>query len=173
MSKFRWLVALLCAVSLFATACGGSNDDAESAEETEVTEAADDSADEPADDGDDEPADDADEPADDADEPADDADEPADDGDDGADDAADPGGCAANTPDGTRGVDKEAGVITIGTSQPFTGRAAVAGEGLLAGVQMAVDEVNANGGIDGCNVPSSCGRTTGSRSSRWSPTSAR
>ncbi|MGI9597223.1 MAG: ABC transporter substrate-binding protein, partial [Acidimicrobiales bacterium] len=54
-------------------------------------------------------------------------------------------------PDGTPGVDKEAGVITIGTSQPFTGRAAVAGEGLLGGIQMAVDEVNANGGIDGCD----------------------
>ena len=39
-------------------------------------------------------------------------------------------GCAANTPDGTPGVDKEAGIITLGTSQPFTGRAAVAGEGL-------------------------------------------
>ena len=61
-----------------------------------------------------------------------------------------PAGCAANTPDGTPGVDKEAGVIKIGTSQPFTGRAAVAGEGLLGGIQVAIDELNAAGGIDDC-----------------------
>ena len=55
-----------------------------------------------------------------------------------------------NTPDGTPGIDKENGIIKIGTSQPFTGTAAVAGEGLLAGIQIAVNEINAAGGVDGC-----------------------
>ena len=59
-------------------------------------------------------------------------------------------GCAYATEGDMRGVDKENGVITIGSSQPFTGRAAVAGEGLIAGVIMAMTEVNERGGIDGC-----------------------
>ncbi len=72
------------------------------------------------------------------------ADQPAD------EPSGDPDSCAANTSDDTPGVDKEAGVITIGSSQPFTGRAAVAGEGLIGGIILAVDEINAAGGIDGC-----------------------
>ena len=60
--------------------------------------------------------------------------------------------CGANTDGSVRGVDKENGVVTIGTSQPFTGRASVAGESLLGGIQMAVDEINAAGGIDGCTI---------------------
>mgnify|MGYP001560105763 FL=1 len=59
-------------------------------------------------------------------------------------------GCGYATEGDVPGIDKEAGVFKIGTSQPFTGRAAVAGEALLGGLQMAVDELNANGGIDGC-----------------------
>ena len=39
--------------------------------------------------------------------------------------------------------------IRIGLTGPYTGAAAVAGQGLRAGVQIAVDEVNAAGGIDG------------------------
>jgi branched-chain amino acid transport system substrate-binding protein len=69
--------------------------------------------------------------------------------DDGGDGDA-PLTCGANSPDDTPGLDKEAGVVRIGTSQPFTGVAAAAGEGLLAGIQIAVDEINAAGGIDGC-----------------------
>lgn len=42
--------------------------------------------------------------------------------------------------------------ITLGTTLPITGPAAVAGEGLVAGVQIAVDEVNAAGGVDGRTV---------------------
>ena len=63
--------------------------------------------------------------------------------------AADLSSCGENSGD-VPGIDKENGVVKIGTSQPFTGRAAVAGEGLLAGIQIAVNEVNANGGVDGC-----------------------
>ena len=58
--------------------------------------------------------------------------------------------CGVNTVGDVAGVDTESGVVKLGTSQPFTGRAAVAGEGLLAGIQIAVDEVNAAGGVDGC-----------------------
>jgi branched-chain amino acid transport system substrate-binding protein len=39
--------------------------------------------------------------------------------------------------------------IKIGSTQPITGVAAIAGQGLYAGVKMAVDEVNAKGGING------------------------
>lgn len=42
--------------------------------------------------------------------------------------------------------------IKIGLTGPYTGAAAVAGQGLRAGVQIAVDEVNAAGGIDGRQV---------------------
>ena len=59
-------------------------------------------------------------------------------------------GCGYATEGDVPGIDKEAGIFKIGTSQPFTGRAAVAGEALLGGLQMAVDELNAAGGIDGC-----------------------
>ena len=59
-------------------------------------------------------------------------------------------GCGYATEGDMPGIDKENGIFKIGTSQPFTGRAAVAGEALLGGLQMAVDELNANGGIDGC-----------------------
>ncbi|MGI9598547.1 MAG: ABC transporter substrate-binding protein, partial [Acidimicrobiales bacterium] len=130
MGKFRVLLGLLLAFALVAAACGSDDDDAEAAEESEETSTTAAAAEEPADD--EEPAEE---------EAAEE--EPEETG-------GDPASCAENTPDGTAGVDKDAGVIKIGTSQPFTGRAAVAGEGLLGGVQMAVDEVNANGGIDGC-----------------------
>ncbi len=59
-------------------------------------------------------------------------------------------GCGYATEGDVPGIDKENGIFKIGTSQPFTGRAAVAGEALLGGLQMAVDELNENGGIDGC-----------------------
>jgi ABC-type branched-subunit amino acid transport system substrate-binding protein len=42
--------------------------------------------------------------------------------------------------------------IKIGLTGPYTGAAAVAGQGLRAGVQIAIDEVNAAGGIDGRQV---------------------
>jgi branched-chain amino acid transport system substrate-binding protein len=123
MSKFTRLLALLCAISMLAAACGSDAAD-------DVANAADDAAESVADEevADEEVADE----------------EVAD------EEVAD--GCGANTPDGTPGIDTEAATITIGTSQPFTGRAAVAGEGLLGGIIMAVEEVNANGGIDGCTI---------------------
>ncbi len=121
MSKLLKVLALLFAVALVAAACGDDDDnDAGSGEPAPAATEA--------------------------------PPPPPDDSGDGMDDA---GGhmddaCAAATEGDVRGVDKENGVITIGTSQPFTGRAAVAGEGLVAGVIMAVDEINAMGGIDGC-----------------------
>jgi branched-chain amino acid transport system substrate-binding protein len=42
--------------------------------------------------------------------------------------------------------------IRLGTTLPITGPAAVAGEGLVAGISIAVEEVNAAGGIDGRTV---------------------
>lgn len=127
MSKFKWLLALLCAFSMIAAACGSDADD--------VVEAADDAAETVEDDAEEAPEDAA---------AADEAPE------DEAETASADDSCGANTPDGTPGIDTDAGIIKIGTSQPFTGRAAVAGEGLLGGIIMAVDEVNANGGVDGC-----------------------
>lgn len=39
--------------------------------------------------------------------------------------------------------------VKLGTTLPITGVAATAGLGLVAGVQIALDEANANGGVDG------------------------
>jgi len=39
--------------------------------------------------------------------------------------------------------------IKIGSTQPITGVAAIAGQGLYAGVKLAVDEINAKGGLGG------------------------
>ncbi|MYJ14695.1 MAG: ABC transporter substrate-binding protein, partial [Acidimicrobiia bacterium] len=61
--------------------------------------------------------------------------------------------CGGNTTgDLPQGVDSENGVLTIGTVQPVGGAAVVAGIELLGGIKIAVDEVNANGGIDGCRI---------------------
>ncbi len=65
-----------------------------------------------------------------------------------------PMACASNTPDGQlpQGVDADNGILKIGTVQPVGGAALVAGIELLGGLKVAVDEVNANGGIDGCMI---------------------
>ena len=62
--------------------------------------------------------------------------------------------CASNTPGGQlpQGVDADNGILKIGTVQPVGGAALVAGIELLGGLKVAVDEVNANGGIDGCMI---------------------
>ncbi len=61
--------------------------------------------------------------------------------------------CGGNTTgDLPQGVDSENGVLKIGTVQPVGGAAVVAGIELLGGVKIAVDEINANGGIDGCMI---------------------
>ena len=61
--------------------------------------------------------------------------------------------CGGNTTgDLPQGVDSEAGVLKIGTVQPVGGAAVVAGIELLGGIKIAVEEVNANGGVDGCMI---------------------
>ena len=61
--------------------------------------------------------------------------------------------CGGNTTgDPPQGVDSENGVLKIGTVQPVGGAAVVAGIELLGGIKIAVDEINANGGIDGCMI---------------------
>ena len=61
--------------------------------------------------------------------------------------------CGGNTTgDVPQGVDSENGVLKIGTVQPVGGAAVVAGIELLGGIKIAVDEINANGGIDGCMI---------------------
>lgn len=61
--------------------------------------------------------------------------------------------CGGNTTgDLPQGVDSEGGVLKIGTVQPVGGAAVVAGIELLGGIKIAVDEINANGGIDGCMI---------------------
>ncbi|MCE2525017.1 MAG: ABC transporter substrate-binding protein [Acidimicrobiia bacterium] len=61
--------------------------------------------------------------------------------------------CGGNTTgDLPQGVDSENGVLTIGTVQPVGGAAVVAGIELLGGIKIAVEEINANGGIDGCMI---------------------
>lgn len=61
--------------------------------------------------------------------------------------------CGGNTSgDLPQGVDSENGVLKIGTVQPVGGAAVVAGIELLGGIEIAVEEINANGGIDGCMI---------------------
>ncbi len=141
MSKLFKVLALLFAAALVAAACGNDDDEGGSAPAPAATQAPASAADD--DDHDHEEDDDHDH----EEETADETPAAVEDGGDTAEMVA---SCGANTDGEVRGVGTENSVITIGTSQPFTGRAAVAGEGLLGGVQMAVDEVNANGGIDGC-----------------------
>ena len=164
MSKFLRVLALLFAVALVAAACGNDDDDdggaAPAPEATEAPAATDDEAPAPADEDDHEHEDEDDHEHEDEDdhEHEDEAvdempGEPDEEEDMAEEDMAEEvmvDTCGANTDGDVRGVDTENGVITLGTSQPFTGRAAVAGEGLLGGLIIAVDEVNANGGIDGC-----------------------
>ena len=159
MSKLLKVLALLFAVALVAAACGNDDDDGGAAEPApEATEApAPEATEAPApaaedDDHDHEEDDDHDHEDEDVADEMPGVVEEEDDHDheeeDMEEDMVDT--CGANTDGDMRGIDKDGGVVTIGTSQPFTGRAAVAGEGLLGGLQMAVDEVNAAGGIDGC-----------------------
>jgi len=42
--------------------------------------------------------------------------------------------------------------IKVGSTQPITGVAAIAGQGLFAGVKLAVDELNAKGGVNGRTI---------------------
>ena len=60
--------------------------------------------------------------------------------------------CGENTSGNVNGVDKAAGVIKLGTIQPVTGRVAAIGVGVSQGIAIAVNEINAKGGIDGCKL---------------------
>lgn len=42
--------------------------------------------------------------------------------------------------------------IKVGSTQPITGVAAIAGQGLYAGVKLAIDEINAKGGVNGRKI---------------------
>ena len=57
------------------------------------------------------------------------------------------GGSSGETPPGV--TDNS---ILIGATLPLTGTAAVAGQGLQAGLKIAADEINSNGGIGGRKV---------------------
>jgi branched-chain amino acid transport system substrate-binding protein len=61
----------------------------------------------------------------------------------GASAAAEQAGSAEAPP----GIDDE--TIRVGTTLPISGTAALAGQGLLAGIELAVEEANANGGVNG------------------------
>ena len=87
-------------------------------------------------------------------------------GDSDGDSTAAPTATGEDTPDGTEpegtetaGAPDNTGVpgitdttIKLGTTLPITGPAAVAGQGLVSGIQIAIDEVNEAGGIDGRTV---------------------
>ena len=42
--------------------------------------------------------------------------------------------------------------IKVGSTQPITGVASIAGQGLYAGVKLAIDEINAKGGVNGRTI---------------------
>jgi branched-chain amino acid transport system substrate-binding protein len=60
------------------------------------------------------------------------------------------GGGASASASAPPGVTKD--TITVGATLPLTGTAAVAGQGLQAGLKIAADEINASGGIGGRKV---------------------
>jgi len=152
MSKFKWLLAIFCVFSMFAAACGSDAADVVEAVEDAASSTADEAEEAMEEEAMEEEAMDEEDHSDDEDAMDDEEamEEDAMDDEEAGSAAVAVDSCAANTPEGTPGIDAAGGTIKIGTSQPFTGRAAVAGEGLLGGIIMAVDEVNANGGIDGC-----------------------
>ncbi len=134
MKKLKLLFALLLTFSLIAAACGDDDDSSSSASEASETSSSSDSSDDSSSSSSDSSSASEEEAA-----PEETGPNPDD-------------GCGYATEGDVPGIEKGVGgTVKIGTSQPFTGRAAVAGEALLGGLQMAVDEINAAGGIDGCN----------------------
>ncbi len=125
-SRVRRVGALIVGLSLVAAACGGDDDD--TSEPVADTAGADEPAEEPAAE---EPA--AEEPA--AEEPA--AEEPA---------AEEP---PAEEPPASEGSD---GVLKLGGILPETGNLAFLGPPEFAAVQLAVNDVNAAGGVLGADV---------------------
>ena len=135
------LLALLAVFSFIAAACGGDDDSSSSSSDSSSEAATEEVAEE-------EEAEATTEEAA--------TEEAAEEEEEAEEEAAAPGpdpadGCGYATEGDMVGIEKGVGgTVTIGTSQPFTGRAAIAGEALLGGLIMAVDEINALGGIDGC-----------------------
>lgn len=61
-------------------------------------------------------------------------------------------GCGDNTADEVPGIDKERGVIKLGTIQPITGKSAIIGLGTAMGIDIAVKQLNEQGGVAGCKI---------------------
>lgn len=128
---------MIVGLSLVAAACGGDDD---AAPTTTAAEEAPDDADEPDPEPDPEPDDDGDEP--------DPEPEPDDDGDDEGDDD----GAGDDEATGADCVGESDGVLTIGTILPVTGDLAFLGPPEVAGAQLAVEDINAAGGVLGQDV---------------------
>jgi branched-chain amino acid transport system substrate-binding protein len=60
--------------------------------------------------------------------------------------------CGTNSPDDVPGLNKAAGTLTLGTIQPITGRAALIGVSVAQGIDIAIKEINAKGGVAGCKL---------------------
>lgn len=136
-SRVRRVGALIVGLSLVAAACGGDDDDAPVADST--PDATEESSDDMSDDMSDESSDDmSDEPSEDmSDEPSEDMSE-----DMSEDTAGEDTGSAA-------GGD---GVLRIGGLLPETGNLAFLGPPEIAGVNLAVQEINEAGGVNGADV---------------------
>lgn len=61
-------------------------------------------------------------------------------------------GCGSSSSDGNGGDGGESGTIVIGGSGPLTGDAAQYGTGVKNAAQLAVDEINENGGVNGTEL---------------------
>jgi branched-chain amino acid transport system substrate-binding protein len=131
-SRVRRVGALIVGLSLVAAACGGDDDDAPVEDTSESTaEASDEPSDEPSEDMSDDMSDESSDDM--SDEPSDDmSDEPSDDG----------------SEDATGGD----GVLRIGGLLPETGNLAFLGPPEIAGVNLAVQEINEAGGVNGADV---------------------
>ena len=136
-SRVRRVGALIVGLSLVAAACGGDDDDAPVADST--PDATEESSEDMSDDMSDESSDDMSDDM--SDEPSEDmSDEPSEDMSD--DTAGEDTGSAA-------GGD---GVLRIGGLLPETGNLAFLGPPEIAGVNLAVQEINEAGGVNGADV---------------------
>lgn len=136
-SRVRRVGALIVGLSLVAAACGGDDDDAPVADST--PDATEESSEDMSDDMSDEPSEDMSDDM--SDEPSEDMSE------DMSDDMSE-----EPTDDGSGDASGGDGVLRIGGLLPETGNLAFLGPPEIAGVNLAVQEINEAGGVNGADV---------------------
>ena len=158
MSKLWRLIATVSVLGLLAAACGDDGDTSTDQPTDEPAESrSDDAAVEPSAEPS-EPADDDTEPSEPADDDTEAGSEPADDdteaGSEPADDDTEAGSEPADDMSEAPSAEpaESKGTIKVGLLAPLTGGSAADGEFMLNGAQLAIDELNAAGGVSGYTI---------------------